>query len=98
MSDCKARFVFDDETSNKSGDMVLALTEKSSVACTKRAKSKKKKLRVKAARANNASDKAQVSTYTGGFVLAANDAISIEVTGSSTAVRADTWRTTSRFL
>ena len=71
--------VFDDETSNKSGDMVLALTDKSSVARTKRAKSKKKKkLRVKAARANNASDKAQVSTYTCDFVLAANDAIDID--------------------
>ena len=32
----------------------------------------------KADRADNACDKAQVSTYTGGFLLAANDAIDIE--------------------
>ena len=32
VSDCKARVVFDDETSKKSGDMVLALTEKFTVA------------------------------------------------------------------
>ena len=79
MFDCKARVVFDDETSNKINDMVLTLTEKSSVARKKVAKSKKKiNLRGEAARLNNASDKAQVSTYTGGFVLAANDAIDIE--------------------
>lgn len=46
VSDCKAIVVFDDETSNTSGsgDMVLVLTEKVSVARTKRAKSKKKEL------------------------------------------------------
>ena len=64
MSDCKARVVFDDTTSNKSGDMVVALTEKSSVARTKRAKSKKKKnLRGKAARANNASEIASLDIH-----------------------------------
>ena len=75
MYDCKATVVLDDETNNKSGDMVLALTEKSSVDRTIRAKSKKKKnLRGKAARA---SDKAPASTYAGGFMLTRNDAIGI---------------------
>ena len=78
VSDCKARAVFEDETSNKSGDIVLALTEKSAVARTKRVKNKKKNLQGKAALADNASEKTQVSTYTGGFLLAANDAINID--------------------
>ena len=60
MSNCKARFVFDNKTRNKSGDIMLALTEKSSVARTKGDKSnEKKKLRDKAARA---SDEAQALT------------------------------------
>ena len=44
-SECKARISFNDEKSNLSGDMMLALTEKSSVDRTKRAKSKKEKKR-----------------------------------------------------
>ena len=60
VSECKARVVFDDKTSNNSGDMVLALTEKSSVVRTKSSKSKKKKnLRGKAHASTYASDKAQ---------------------------------------
>ena len=38
-------------------------------------KQEEENLRGKAARASDASDKAQASTYMGGFVLAANDAI-----------------------
>ena len=95
VSDCKARFVFDDETSNTSGsgDMVLALTEKSSkqrikgVASTK----KKKALRGMVARASRTRDKARarpnwaVSCWPQTMELA-----SIEMTVFSTAVRADT--------
>ena len=40
--DCKARVVFDDETSNKINDMVLTLTEKSSVARKKGAKTRRR--------------------------------------------------------
>ncbi|CAI5703663.1 unnamed protein product [Peronospora effusa] len=76
---CKARVVFDDKTRNTRGDMVFALTEKSEVARTKGAKSKKNKnLQGKAARASDASDKAQALNYAGGFVIAASDAIGID--------------------
>ena len=80
MYDCKATVVLDDETNNKSGDMVLALTEKSSVDRTIRAKSKKKKkaLRGMAARASRARDKARVATYAGSSGLSANDGIGID--------------------
>ena len=52
MSDCKARVVLYDETSNKRGEMVFALLEKSSVDRTKRAKNN---LQDKVTRADNAS-------------------------------------------
>uniref|UniRef100_A0AAV1UMW7 Uncharacterized protein n=1 Tax=Peronospora matthiolae TaxID=2874970 RepID=A0AAV1UMW7_9STRA len=77
VSECKARVVFDDETTNTSvsGDMVLALMEKASAARTKEAKSKKKKKsRGKAVRAN----KVRAANNAGEFVLDANDAIGID--------------------
>ena len=86
VSECKARVVFDDETSSTSGsgNMVLALTEKASAARAKGNKSKKKKKkkkkknsRRKAARASVASDNGPAATCAGGFVLAANDAIGV---------------------
>lgn len=77
VSECKARVLFDDETTNTSvsGDMVLALMEKGSADRSKEAKCKKKnKSRGKAVRAN----KLRAANNAGRFVLAANDAIGID--------------------
>ena len=93
VSDCKPRVAFDHKTSNKSGDMVLTLTEKSVIAHTKGAKSKKKKkknLRGKAARASNASGKVQLRpTWTASCQPQMTRLASIEMIEFLTAVRAD---------
>uniref|UniRef100_M4BSZ7 CCHC-type domain-containing protein n=1 Tax=Hyaloperonospora arabidopsidis (strain Emoy2) TaxID=559515 RepID=M4BSZ7_HYAAE len=92
VSDCKTRVVFDDGTSNTSGDMVLSHTKKASAARTKAVKSKKKNLRGPRRERKRASCAyAGASSEPQTMRLA-----SIKAIGSSTVVQVDTSWTTSR--
>ena len=85
--DCKARIVFDDETSNKSGDMVLALTEKSSV---EKSQKQDEEFARKSDSCRQRKRKNTSFDLYGRFLLAQmTRLIPKEVTGSTT-VRADT--------